>query len=289
MFTFAIAYLALPVFLVLFTFFSTPYVLMSSVALIVLIFCLYNSSQSKQHKNFSWQSLVKYWPLLLVAFVITCLCVISPPASTWDWDRNYPVFNLLIDSPWPHAISIHDQAYFLRYYTAWYVVPSLLAKIFGAYLLTLFVAIWTAVGIFGTLFLAFSRWDKASHLFVAALIFFFFSGLDILYVFYYGHVEPVNSHWLQFYNGWGHIGSNIFNAAWIPQHLIGCGLGTCLFLYNRRLAVQYGALILAAVSMWSPFCAVGILPIAAYALVKEGYRTAFSLPNLLAAPSYSFP
>ena len=284
MFTFAIVYLSLPVFLVLFTFFSIPYVLLSSAALVVLIFCLHNSWQREDGKNFCWQSLVKYWPLLLVSIVITCLCVISPSASIWDWDRNYPVFNLLIDNPWLHAIEIHDQAYFLRYYVAWYAVPSLFAKIFGVHLLTLFVVIWTTLGIVGMLFLAFSHLNKTSYLFVAALIFFFFSGLDILYAFYYGYVEPVNSRWLQWYNGWGHIGSNIFNAAWVPQHLIGCGIGTCIFFYNRRLAVHYGALILTVVSMWSPFCAVGILPIAAYALVKEGCRTPLTAPNLLAAP-----
>lgn len=284
MFVFVIIYLSLPVFLVLFTFFSMPFVLLSAAALAVLVFCLYKTKQDGCDSDFHLRDLITYWPLLLVAFVITCMCVISPPASTWDWDRNYPIFNLLIDNPWPHAIAMHEQVYFLRYYVAWYIVPSLLAKIFGAQLLTLFVVIWTAIGTFGMLLLAFSRSHKASHLFIAALIFFFFSGLDILYAIYYGYVESVSSHWLQWYNGWGHIGSNIFNAAWIPQHLIGCGLGTCVFLYNRRLAVQYGALVLIVVSMWSPFCAVGILPIAVYTIVKEGYRTAFSLPNLLVAP-----
>lgn len=289
MFTFAIVYISLPVFLVLFTFFSTPYVLLSAVALVVLVFYLYSSWQSTHDKNFCWQSLARYWPLLLVALIITCLCVISPSVSTYDWEKNYPVFNLLIEKPWPHAIAIHEQDYFLRYYVAWYVVPALFAKIFGAQLLTVFITIWTAIGIVGMLFLAFSHLNRTSHLFVAVLIFFFFSGLDILYAFYYGYVEPINSHWLQWYNGWGHIGSNIFNAAWIPQHLIACGIGACIFFYNRRLAVQYGALILAVISMWSPLCAIGIFPMAAYALVKEGYRTSLTSPNLLIAPLILVP
>ena len=173
---------------------------------------------------------------------------------------------------------------------AWYVVPALFAKIFGEQLLTFFMYVWTATGIFIVLSLSFSYLKKLRHLLVAALVFFFFSGLDAaVLIFYPGYGEPLSTHWLQWWTAWGHIGSNLFNIVWIPQHLIGASGGAALFLYNRRLALQHGTVIVAIVSLWSPFCALGLLPIIIRALIIEGYRTAFTVQNLLSAPLILIP
>ena len=247
MFTFAIAYLSLPVFIVLFTFFSMPFVLLSAAALVVLIFCIHNSWQSKQNKAFCWQSLIKHWPLLLVALVVTFPCIVYP-IKVWDWEKHYAVFDFLIRTTWPPVLELNEQPHFLRYWIAWYIVPALLAKIFGAHLLTFFMYVWTTIGIFIALFLAFRYLQKPRHLFVAALVFFFFSGVDAaMLLFYPGYSEPLSTHWFQWWTAWGHIGSNLFNIVWIPQHLIGASVGACLFLYNRRLALQYSGLIAAIV------------------------------------------
>ena len=140
------------------------------------------------------------------------------------------------------------------------------------------------------LLLAFSYLKKSKHLLVAALVFFFFSGLDAaVLVFYPDYGEPLSTHWLQWWTAWGHIGSNLFNIAWIPQHLIGAGIGACVFLYNRSLALQYSALIAAIVFLWSPFCALGLLPLGIWALAKEGYKTALTAQNLIAAPFLLLP
>ena len=162
MFTFAIAYLSIPVFLVLFTFFSIPFVLLSAIALVVLVFCLYNYLQSGYTKDFRLRFLVKYWPLILISIVVTYLCVVSP-FKVWDWEKHFAVLNTLVESSWPPVVKLNEETWFLRYYLGWYIVPALLAKMFGSQLLTAFMFIWTATGVFTTLFLAFSHFRKMHH------------------------------------------------------------------------------------------------------------------------------
>ena len=288
MFIFALTYLLAPVFLILFTFFSIPFVLMSAVALVVLVFCLYKSHNMEHADHFSTRILSDCWPLLIIAAVISCLCLISP-FKFWDWEKHYAVFNLLIGSTWPPVIELDGQPWFLRYYAAWYVMPALLAKAFGPLLLTSAMIFWTATGVFITMFLAFYKIRKISHLFLVAAVFFLFSGLDIVGIFYHGHIEEVTPHWLQWWGAGGYMGSYLFSLSLLPQHTIGTCLSACLFIYNRQLAVRYGALIIVAIAMWSPFCAIGLAPVAILALVKEGYGSAFTYQNLLAAPLIAIP
>lgn len=284
MFIFAVVYLSIPVFLILFTFFSTPFVLMSAVALIVIVFCLYKCQQSGHSRDFRLRIFVDYWPLLLVSLVVTYLCVVSP-FKIWDWEKHYAVFNSLIQNSWPPVVELGEQTWFLRYFPAYYVLPALFAKILGSQLLTVSMFIWTATGLFTALFLAFSHLQqKPRHLFVAALIFFFFAGLDIVGAWLNGYVPPLYPHWPQIWISWGEIWPALTGIAWTPQHVLGGWVGACLFLYNRRLAVEYSAVIIVIISLWSAFPAIGLIPIAVWALIKEGYRAALTPQNLLTAP-----
>ena len=85
------------------------------------------------------------------------------------------------------------------------------------------------------------------------------------------------------------IFANLNAFGYSPHHAIGTFLPTCLFLFARHAAVQYGALILVINTMWSTFGTVGIIPIVAWALYKEGIRTALTPQNLLAAPLLAIP
>lgn len=281
MFTLAIAYLSLPVFLVLFTFFSTPFVWLSAIALVVLLFCLLNSQQDT--KVYHKIKIRHCWPLLLVALVVTYLCVVSP-FDIWDWEKHYAIFNALINKSWPPVVELKEQTYFLRYFTAWYALPSLFAKIFGTQLLTLAIFIWTTAGVFIALLLAFSYLSKTSHLFTATLVFFCFAGLDLVGAYLHGYVPPFFMHWPNIWISWGELWPALTGLAWVPQHVVGGWIGAGLFVYNRRLAVRYGAVIIVMISLWSAFPAIGLIPIVTWAMFKEGYRLALTPQNLLTAP-----
>lgn len=281
MFAFAISYLATPVFLVLFTFFSLPYVLLSAVALTVLVFCWCRSIPAQS--SFSMPSIETTALMLLVAMVVTYLCVVSPP-NVWDWEKNFALFNSLIASSWPPTVKLSEESWVLRYYLAWYAVPALLAKIFGSQLLTVFTVIWTAAGVFIALLLAFKNLHKVSHLLIAMTVFFLFSGWDIVGAYLNGSIPYFAPHWPQIWVGWGEIWPTLTGLAWTPQHVIGGWIAASMFLSNRILAVKHSAVVIAMTALWSPFCAIGLIPLAVYAILKAGYRTAITFPNLLAAP-----
>ena len=282
MFTLAIIYLSLPVFLVLFTFFSITFVMLSAFALAVLIFYLYNTHKDSS-SHFNLRMLRDYWPLLLFSVVVTYLCVVSP-FKIWDWEKHFTVLNTLVEYSWPPVVNVHEQTWFLRYYLAWYVVPALFTKIFGSQLLTVFMFIWTATGVFTALFLAFKGLCRVSHLFIAVTVFFIFSGLDIIGAWLNGNIPNLYPHWPQIWAGWGEIWPALTGLAWTPQHVIGGWVAACMFLFNRNLAIKYGAVIIALTALWSPFCAIGLIPIAIWAVFKDGYKTAITPQNLLAAP-----
>ena len=170
MFIFALIYLALPVFIILFSFFNSIYLVPSSIALVVLIFCL-----AKQWKSidFRLHALVKYWPLLLVSFAISYLCIFLSN-DCQDWDKHYSMFNELIAGSWPPTKEVGNQTYALRYYLGWYAVPALFAKILGAKLLPFLMFIWSALGLFIALYLVFRKLSKAHHLLIAYTSFFIF-------------------------------------------------------------------------------------------------------------------
>ena len=288
MFSFSIFYLSLPVFLFLFSFFSYPFVILSTVALVVLVFCLYTDRYLDRHGHFRLNLLTSYWPFVLIAVAVSCLCL-AFPFQIWDWEKHYAVFDLLVSRAWPPVLEIDDKTWVLRYYVAWYALPALISKLFGAQLLSLAMIVWTAVGIFVSLFLAFHKLQKPSHLFLVAVVFLLFSGLDIVGVFYFDDVEGVTPNWLQWWGMGGYIGSYLFGLSLLPQHTVGMCLSACLFLYHRQLAVRYGALIIVITTMWSLFSAVGLLPIVVWALRREGYHTALTRQNLLVAPLLAIP
>ena len=289
MFTIGIIFLSIPIFLFLFTFLSTPFIISSSLALASLIFYLYRLQL--EHDSFlSLRLFRKYWPLLLVSFIISYISL-SYPFESNDWKKHFAFFNILRENSWPPIFYFDKQTWFLRHHLAFYLVPSLFTKIFGQYFLITAAIVWTTIGLFITMSLAFHSVQRASHLFIAALVFFLFSGLDIISVtiFYPGYNMELYQGWLQWRYGIGQISSNLFNITWVPTHTIGGCLGACLFFYNRRLAVQYVVMIISIVTLWTPFCALGLLPIATWSIFKEGWRKALTIQNILVAPLLAIP
>ena len=285
MFSVGICYLLLPVFVLCFTFFSMPFVVLTAVALVITIFCLHNLHLSEHNNPVQVRSLTKYWPLLLVSLSVAYLCLMLPFASHC-WTRHYATLNLLTESTWPSVIELDGEQYFLRYYLAWFMFPVLAAKIFGSQFITPSIFVWSAFGLCIAMVLIFSNLRRVHHLFIAAIVFLFFSGLDIVAGWLTNYSAPLTPHWLHWWAGEKVVSivPNITHLQYAPQHAITAFLSTSLFVNNRRQAVKYGALIIVATTMWSVFCAIGLLAIATYALFKEGWRTAITSQNLLAAP-----
>lgn len=290
MFLVAFIYLSIPVFIILFTFFSATFVGVSMVALLILVFCLHQSCKSEQDISPHNTYLLNNWPLLIISLIITFVCI-TMPFDDDNWIKQYAILNFLSENSWPPVIELDEQKWFMRYYCAWHIVPTLFAKLFGAQLLVPAMFIWTTAGLFIALVLVFHKFHKVKYLVISSLVFFLFSGLDFVGALLTNYAEGVHTFWLQ-----GYAGERIFtifasltSLQIAPQHATVGFLTTSLFLYNQRLAVKYGAVILVLAVLWSPFCTIGLLPIALWALIREGYKVAFNLQNIVIAPLLAIP
>lgn len=261
---------------------------MSAVLLIVLVCCVWDTH--KQQATPLPQPLYRYWPMLVIVAGIVYGGIWSP-FNYWDWQKHFAIFNLLIDHTWPPHIELVGREHFLRYGLGWSLVPALVARILGSVALTPMMFIWTLLGVSLALLLGLREMRKWWHLLLATLVFFFFSGLDLIGAWFVKNLAstPLDPHWLQWWVGWGQISPNVFGVTWVPQHAIPAWLGVCLVLAERRLAVQYGGVLLAAVALWSPFAAIGLAPFYLWALCKEDLRTALTLPNLALTPLLLVP
>ena len=290
MFKFALLYLAIPVFIFCFSFLSIPFVISSAVALVILIFCLCRLKQSNVDIHLNIRGVIKYWPLFLFSLLITYIVVVYP-FGTHDWTNYFAAFNLLAESAWVPLYELDGETWFLRYYLAWFIPPALFTKIFGIQFLTPVLFIWTAAGLCIAMLLAFHNLNKTFHLFVAPLVLFLFSGLDLVGAWLVDFLIAPGPYWLDWWAGQQVFAvlSNLNTFHHSPHHALAAFLPSSLFLFDRRYAVQYGALIITIIAMWSTFCAIGLLPIAVWAVHKEGLKTALTAQNLLVAPLLAIP
>ena len=229
-----------------------------------------------------------------------------------DWLDHRALLLDLSRSPWPVFLADDLADYLpgaaeapalLRYYLGWFLVPGLIGRLAGPAALNWAVPLWTGIGV-ALVLLLFVGDRRGGRALLAAGIFVFFSGMDVLRVLL---VEDVGlwDFWID-RKGWPAIGVSIWHVEffglwdvrnqntshmsalmWTPQHVLCAGLFTLLLLHLRRrprfLAVS--GVVLAAAPFWSAFVAVGLLPLVAILVWDNGPRPFLRWPNLcLAAP-----
>ena len=290
MFILVLICLGLPVFTLFFTFFSLPYVILAAAGLVMLTCCLHHTwatgadLKKLQLSNKTTRLLV----LVVIALVFVVITIVSP--FDWaDWHKHYAIINLLVDNDWPPVFALNGDSYVLRYGLGWYVLPALLTKLAGAKWMTSALCIWTAICLSSILLLAFEGIQKKRHMLISMLVFFLFSGLDLIAAWLSGYDMRLSPDWLQWWSGWGQISPNMFGLTWVPQHALAGWAGAVLFFKTSRLALQYAVVILVFVAMWSPLSAAGVVPIAIWALYKEGGKSCLTPSNFLAVPLLAAP
>ncbi len=286
----AVIYLCLPLFLLLFTFFNLWFTTLSAVLLVVLVCYIHRTRPTATSLPQPWY---RYWPMLLVVAGIVYGGVWSP-FNCLDWVRHFATLNLLIEHDWPPQITRVGQEHFLRYSLGWYLVPALTARILGLVALTPTMFLWTLLGVCLALLFVLREMRRPQHVLLATLVFFFFSGLDLVGAYFMWFTEnlassPPGPDWLQWWAGWGQIATNVVGVTWVPQHAVATWLGLGLVLAERRLAVRYGGILLVTIAMWSPFAAISLAPFYLQALCREGWRSALTVPNLAIAPLLFVP
>ena len=287
LFAVAFAYLTLPVFIFSFSFFSTTFVFASALALVILVYSLYH----EKLPSILPQKLWRYWPLYVVAIIASIAFL--PYYGGLNQLRTHIILNEMGINSWPPLMEMEDETWTARYYFGWYMIPALLSKIFGSQFQVFFAVMWTQLGLFLAMLVAFYKYQRTRTLLAAGLMVFLFSGLDILAYYLSPIIYPGSSFPSYIYmQYWWTDRQNLLPLAsvigTVPNYVVGTLLPLVLFLWQRRLAVRYAAVILGVASVWNPFGAIGLIPVAAWAVLKEG-KTVFSIPNLLVTPLLMLP
>lgn len=166
-------------------------------------------------------------------------------ALNWDWSKHLAVVNQLHQ---PGGLWVGDEA--LRYYLAWYLVPSLAPAKFGAIAL----GVWTAIGV--ALFFRMLVDEVGAGR--AVIVFVAFSGADLIGTGFTRFQRGPEFHW-EWWTGWITYDSNTTTLFWAPQHALPAWLG--VMLVRRQ---QWVGLLLACCAFWSPLATIGLLPFALF-------------------------
>lgn len=241
--------------------------------------------------------------LLLVAFgwVMATAAGGIFDSDNGDWIKHRSIFTDLARHPWPVWLPDPLTAFLapettganalLRYYLGYYSVPGLVGSWFGPAALSWAVPLWTWMGLALLVLLFTRRFAGNRETIVAMAVLVAFSGMDALSVgLGFGDISLFSSTHLEagnflFDNYRVQYPSNMSAMVWAPQHFITSGLYTMLLLQLRkepRFLTSIG-IVLAACLFWSPFVAIGLLPLLAVLLLDNDWRRFLCWQNFLGA------
>lgn len=244
--------------------------------------------------------------LALAAFWVAAGGIGELNAQMLDYTKHNLIFHDLAVEAWPvvyRAPDLHDPM--LCYYLAYYLPVGLVGKLAGLRYAALASLAWGSAGVV----LAFAwvaRLGRPNGAAVLAL-FTLVDGLcwapgllEVVRRLATGSGAPPGGWWQtggfteQFWNLASVHTRLMFQSepsllAWTPQHALGAWLATACVLsvvWERRSA-RYVALVNAAVVLWSPFVAAGLLPFTVAVAWRRGRE--LSWPDALGVPALAAP
>ncbi len=212
-----------------------------------------------------------------------------------DWPKHRALFIALSNGSWPtHTPSYFSTAPLLRYPLGYYLAPGLVGQWLGPAALNWAVPLWTWGGV-ALILLLFTRGWRGWRAILAVLVLICFGGMDVIGIMLYGGWDwstvkttfdgsgTIDGVWGSLNIGYN---SKMTNLMWIPQHFLPAALYTLLLsqLHRHPRFLAVCGVPLAASLFWSPFVALGLLPLVGVLLRSNGLRPFLRWPNLLLAP-----
>ncbi|MGO9356650.1 MAG: hypothetical protein ACLP1D_03130 [Xanthobacteraceae bacterium] len=218
-------------------------------------------------------------------------CAYLPPfGRSWDWLKHFAIINELARNPWP---PVNDETHtFLRYALGFYLMPGLVARLFGEWAIEPTVFLETWAGLFLVLILLLQK-IRPSRPVPFLIVFLLFGGLDLVGWWFFGSDRTLLST-KEWWTGRSYLFAYEGHATlflWVPQHALAGMLGAILVVSNdgRPAAPRSMGLLGAAVLFWSPFVAIGLLPFA-LAVAMRAWRDVFTdAGNVLCAVTLVAP
>lgn len=187
-----------------------------------------------------------------------------------DWIKHESVLKDLIEHSWPVVYDFYAHPVPLVYYLAYYLPAAVIGKIGGWAAAQAALFVWTLLGLYISFLWFWVLVGKALHsastklFYWCALLFIFFSGLDIIGKIIARWVEWSDGPWdrIERWGPWLEYSANMVLLFWVPnQALVGwIAIGLILYaiLTIRRRSITWLPLGLSA--FWSPLVMLGLIP-----------------------------
>lgn len=205
--------------------------------------------------------------VLLISALWVCLSGIGGfMFQNNDHGVRNALFDIMLIKKWP--VCINENEAFLSYYIGFFLPPAVIGKYFkDLYIGFACQYIWALTGVFTFFYLILAHL-KQKNLF-PVLFFIFFSGLDIIGM-YYLHNEPFVYTTTAHLEWWGfhQYSSMTTQLFWVFNQAIPAWIIISIFLNeknNKSLVFLYVCLFLN-----STLPAVGLLPFLIYFIIKNG-------------------
>lgn len=280
-------YLSLPLFLFWWGWFEWWVALPPTLGLLYFFFAFWRTSGITLHLSLSRKEMVLLLVCLLLAFVWTYLAGVGGfRPQHFDYYKHNLIFNNLVRYDWPFRYA--DGTY-LCYYHAYYLPPAWVARwVGGISYVHYFVFGWTwlGLGLFFRLLYRLNGWKWV-------ILFLFFNSPEALLHLYDAIKAPSllpflkdlwsSDHTIELLQSPGGLlfHSHVESFIATPQHALPAWLaaGILLTVWKTPSCRPFPLLPIALIVLlvyWSPFVAVGFLPLALYVLL--GQKT--PLPSL---------
>ena len=198
-----------------------------------------------------------------------------------DWDNKNHLISDLIQYDWPVA---YDNGLTLNYYFALYLPAALVGKVAGWAVAQWFLYGCVLAGAFLSLLWVYSF---AGELGVkGAILFLAFGGLDVIGYLVTRQQLPRLGQPIEWWATTVQFSSNTTVLFWVPQHgLAGWILTALIFDEAARMRrVAFTGLFVGLCFLWSPFVALGLIPVAIAAYVVAEHRALVSPANFVYLP-----
>lgn len=230
---------------------------------------------------------------LLTVIILSLLWVLMSGIGgvVWqrmDWNARNALFHDLIGNSWP---VIFEDGGGLSYYLCFWMLPSIVGKVFGWKAANVALFVWSFIGIFLIMILLLNGFKGESsssfsykRMLVILSVLVLFGGLNVVGQFLV-FVKGKGSMSLESIYGWTKYQYTPNNGLleWVFNQAIPAWIIAVLFSNDiREKRDDRHFLMLMLLIPYSPFAALGVAPLIVADAVRNRFKGAFSIANIMA-------
>jgi hypothetical protein len=180
-----------------------------------------------------------------------------------DWVTRDAVLRDLVATPWPPMYDTDgSSAIILRAPVGFYLPVAAIGSVLGLRCADLLLYLWTAFGFALVLWASVTLFRTRRERVICGLLMLLFGGLDLIgFPLMQGKLPAVGQH-VEWWASFAQYSSNSTLMFWVPNHALPAWLGLLLALrhWRTRELARMTLMLGAAISLWSPLSAAGLVP-----------------------------